>query len=57
MAANGGFTNHNRGLFTNARSHPQYGMRCDSGIYSPLSHIAVAWGFASILLPALLQWL
>lgn len=55
MAANGGFPSHNRGLFTNAPSHLQYGMCCDLGIYSPLSHIAVVWGFASILLPALLQ--
>lgn len=55
MAANGGSPNCNRGLFTKAHSHIQRGMNCALGIYSPLSHIAVAWGAASILLPALLQ--
>lgn len=47
--------NCNRGLFPNAHSHIQYGMYRALGIDSPLSHTAAAWGYASILLPALLQ--
>lgn len=55
MAADGGFPNHNRRLFTNAHSNIQYGVHCALGIYSPLSQIAVVWGSASILLPAYLR--
>lgn len=55
MAVNRGFHTSNRGLFTKPYYHIQYGVHCALGIYSPLSHTAVTWGYVSILLPVLQQ--
>lgn len=55
MASNGGLPTNNRGLFSQPYSHIQYGMHCGLEIYSSLSHIAVVWGYVSVLLPALQQ--
>lgn len=55
MAANGGPPTNNGGLFSKSYSPVQYGMHCGFGIYSSMSHIAVVWGYVSVLLPALQQ--
>lgn len=49
------FRTSSRGLFTKPYYHIQYGVHCVLGIYSPLSHIAAAWGYVTMLLSALQQ--